>query len=86
LTQYHTFIWADWNSTGYGNLVVLDHGNGYQTFYAHLNGYNVYLGKIVYQGEVIGYTGNTGRSSGPHLHFEIRAYGEQQDPFWGYLP
>jgi LysM repeat protein len=81
-----TVVWAAWNNTGYGNLVVVDHGNGYLTFYAHLSGYNAYPGKVVNQGNIIGYTGNTGRSSGPHIHFEIRLNGFQQDPFWpGYL-
>lgn len=56
----------------YGNLIVINHGNGFETFYAHLSGINVYPGQIVYQGDLIGSTGNTGRSSGPHLHFEIR--------------
>ncbi len=56
----------------YGNLIVINHGNGYETFYAHLSGINVYPGQIVNQGDLIGYSGNTGRSSGPHLHFEIR--------------
>jgi len=56
----------------YGNLVVINHGNGFETFYAHLSGINVYPGQIVYQGDAIGMTGNTGRSSGPHIHFEIR--------------
>lgn len=56
----------------YGNLIVINHGNGQETFYAHLSGINVAPGQIVNQGDLIGSTGNTGRSSGPHLHFEIR--------------
>ena len=56
----------------YGNLIVINHGNGFETFYAHLSGINVFPGQTVTQGELIGYTGNTGRSSGPHIHFEIR--------------
>jgi len=56
----------------YGNLIVINHGNGFETFYAHLSGINVYPGQIVYQGDVIGSSGSTGRSSGPHIHFEIR--------------
>ncbi|MCP4359568.1 MAG: peptidoglycan DD-metalloendopeptidase family protein [Chloroflexi bacterium] len=56
----------------YGNLIVINHGNSFETFYAHLSGINVYPGQIVYQGDLIGSTGNTGRSSGPHLHMEIR--------------
>lgn len=64
----------------YGNLVVINHGNGSETFYAHLSGINVYPGQIVYQGDTIGATGNTGRSSGPHLHFEIRNYDYGSNP------
>ncbi len=60
-----------WNG-GYGNYVVIEHGNGTQTLYAHLNDTIVSTGTRVEQGEVIGHLGNTGRSTGPHLHFEIR--------------
>ena len=82
-----TVVWADWNIHCYGNLIVIDHGNGYVTFYAHLSAINVYPGQVVNQGQIIGATGNTGCSSGPHLHFEIRLNGVHQDPFWpGYLP
>jgi murein DD-endopeptidase MepM/ murein hydrolase activator NlpD len=56
----------------YGNLIVINHGNGFETFYAHLSSISVFPGQTVSQGELIGYTGNTGRSSGPHIHFEIR--------------
>ncbi len=56
----------------YGNLIVINHGNGFETFYAHLSSIGVYPGQTVTQGDLIGYTGNTGRSSGPHIHFEIR--------------
>lgn len=64
----------------YGNLIVVNHGNGYETFYAHLSGISVYPGQIVNQGDLIGYSGNTGRSSGPHLHFEIRQNDFQINP------
>jgi LysM repeat protein len=77
-----TVTFAGWNIYGYGNLIVVNHGNGYETFYAHLNGINVVPGQIVYQGNVIGSTGNTGNSSGPHIHFEIRANGVQDNPCW----
>ncbi len=70
-TAYH---WA------YGKMVVIDHGNGYQTRYGHLNGFNCHIGQRVNAGQVIGYTGNTGRSSGPHLHFETRVNGVPKDP------
>ncbi len=82
-----TVVWADWNIHCYGNLIVLDHGNGYLTFYAHLSAINVVPGQVVTQGQYIGASGNTGCSSGPHIHFEIRLNGVHQDPFWpGYLP
>lgn len=77
-----TVTYAGWNNYGYGNLIVVNHGNGYETFYAHLSGINVVPGQIVYQGNVIGASGNTGNSSGPHIHFEIRVYGNQDDPCW----
>jgi LysM repeat protein len=75
-----TVTFAGWNIYGFGNLIVVNHGNGYETFYAHLSGINVVPGQIVYQGNVIGSTGNTGNSSGPHIHFEIRANGVQDNP------
>jgi LysM repeat protein len=77
-----TVTYASWNVYGYGNLIVINHGNGYETFYAHLSGINVVPGQIVYQGNVIGYSGNTGNSSGPHIHFEIRINGNQDNPCW----
>lgn len=75
-----TVTFAGWNIYGYGNLIVVNHGNGYETFYAHLSGINVVPGQIVYQGNVIGATGNTGNSSGPHLHYEVRINANQDDP------
>lgn len=77
-----TVTYAGWNVYGYGNLIVVNHGNGYETFYAHLSSINVSPGQIVYQGNLIGLSGNTGNSSGPHIHFEIRLYGNQDDPCW----
>ena len=77
-----TVTFAGWNVYGYGNLIVVNHGNGYETFYAHLSGINVSPGQIVYKGNVIGLSGNTGRSSGPHIHFEIRINGVQDNPCW----
>ena len=77
-----TVTFAGWNIYGFGNLVVVNHGNGYETFYAHLSGISVVPGQIVYQGNVIGSTGNTGNSSGPHIHFEVRINGAQDDPCW----
>jgi murein DD-endopeptidase MepM/ murein hydrolase activator NlpD len=63
---------AGWTDIGYGNLVVIDHANGYATYYAHLSGFRVYAGQSVQRGQLIGLVGSTGNSSGPHLHFEIR--------------
>lgn len=64
----------------YGKMIVVDHGNGAQTRYGHLSAFNCYPGQQVKAGQVIGYTGNTGRSSGPHLHFEIRFNGTPYNP------
>lgn len=66
-------VFAGWNNAGYGNLVVIDHGHGWQSYYAHLDTYSVGCGQNVNQGEQIGTMGTTGNSSGPHLHFEIRS-------------
>ena len=77
-------VYAGWNDYGYGNMIMIDHGNGFQTLYAHLSALNVGCGQSVGQGEVIGAIGNTGRSSGAHLHFEIMA-GTKVNP-WSYLP
>lgn len=75
-----TVTFAGWNVYGFGNLIVVNHGNGYETFYGHLSGINVVPGQIVYQGNLIGSTGNTGNSSGPHIHFEIRLHNNQDNP------
>lgn len=77
-------VYAGWNDYGYGNMVMVDHGNGFQSLYAHLSALNVGCGQSVGQGQVIGAVGSTGRSSGPHLHFEIMA-GVKVNP-WDYLP
>ena len=69
---------------GYGNLVVVDHGNGLATAYAHNSAYAATVGQVVAQGTVIAYSGNTGNSSGPHVHFEVRVGGTAVDPL-GYL-
>jgi murein DD-endopeptidase MepM/ murein hydrolase activator NlpD len=62
---------ADNRASGYGNHIRIDHGFGYVSLYAHLSKYNVRRGQKVKRGDLIGYVGNTGRSSGPHLHYEI---------------
>ena len=73
-------IFAGWSSLGYGNTVVIDHGNGFKTLYAHLSQVSQYCGAIVKAGQVIGLSGSTGNSSGPHLHFEVRVPGGYLDP------
>ena len=65
---------------GYGNYICVDHGGGLSTCYAHLSGYASSTGQRVSRGQVIGYSGNTGSSTGPHLHFEVRINGAAQDP------
>lgn len=70
---------ASWNG-GYGNCVMIDHGNGYQTLYAHMSSITVANGAAVSAGTVVGLVGSTGVSTGPHLHFEIFASGSRVDP------
>lgn len=65
---------------GYGNMVDIDHGNGVTTRYAHLSGILVTVGQVVAKGTVLGRAGSTGRSTGPHLHYEVRLDGEAIDP------
>lgn len=67
---------------GYGNLVILRHENGLETFYAHMTKINVNADDWVEAGQVIGFAGSTGRSTGPHLHFEVRYQGYALDPAW----
>jgi murein DD-endopeptidase MepM/ murein hydrolase activator NlpD len=78
-------VYAGWNNWGYGNVVVINHGNGWQTLYAHLSAFNVGCGQSVYQTNVIGAIGSTGNSSGPHLHFEMMYNGTKVNPH-DYLP
>lgn len=73
-------IRADSKSSGFGRHIRIDHGYGYITIYAHLNDYNVRVGQIVKRGDLIGYVGNTGRSRGPHLHYEVHLNGDRLNP------
>jgi murein DD-endopeptidase MepM/ murein hydrolase activator NlpD len=66
-------VYAGWNDYGYGEMIVIDHGSGWQTLYGHLSQINVVCGQEVYQGDTIGLMGSTGMSTGPHLHFELRS-------------
>lgn len=74
-----TVIYAGWMS-GYGNLVAVDHGNGLSTAYAHNSSLAVSVGQSVAAGEIVSYSGNTGNSTGPHVHFEVRVDGSAVDP------
>lgn len=75
-----TVISAVYSEGGYGNYVLIDHGNGFQTLYAHMSDLAVGSGQWVSAGETIGYLGSTGRSTGTHCHFEIRENGNPIDP------
>ena len=74
-----TVIYSGWLG-GYGNLVVVDHGNGLSTAYAHASSLLVSVGQAVSQGQTVSLVGSTGNSSGPHLHFEVRVNGSAVDP------
>jgi len=75
-------IFTGWKG-GYGKLIIIEHKYGYKTFYGHLNKILVKTGQVVKSGQSIGNVGSTGRSTGPHVHFELRrgtAYGTQINP------
>lgn len=72
------------NHSGYGRLVIVDHGFGITTFYAHLSSFSVISGAHVKRGEVIGFTGISGRSTGPHVHYEVRVNNAPVNP-WRYM-
>jgi murein DD-endopeptidase MepM/ murein hydrolase activator NlpD len=78
-------VFAGWAYGGYGNMVMIDHGNGYQTLYGHLSSISAGCGQSVYTGTYIGAVGSTGNSTGPHLHFEVRYLGGFINP-WYVLP
>jgi murein DD-endopeptidase MepM/ murein hydrolase activator NlpD len=84
-TDSGVVVYAGAISGGYGNMVMIDHGNGYQSLYAHLSQISTRCGASVYQGQTVGLAGSTGRSTGPHLHFEIRYFGSFVNP-WQVLP
>ena len=71
---------AGWSSNGFGNYVMIDHGYGYQSIYGHLSKTNVSVGLNVKRGDLIGLTGNSGTSSGPHLHYQIDLNGNHENP------
>ena len=72
--------YAAWSDAGYGNFVIVQHANGYVSRYAHLSRYEAQVGQVLAQGQVLGYVGSTGNSTGPHLHFEILYNGSPLDP------
>jgi murein DD-endopeptidase MepM/ murein hydrolase activator NlpD len=74
-----TIIKADWEG-GYGNLIEIDHGNGLTTRYGHLSRVGVQIGDTVKRGQIIGLIGSTGRSTGPHLHYEVRINNKPINP------
>jgi murein DD-endopeptidase MepM/ murein hydrolase activator NlpD len=81
-TDAGVVVYSGWNTWGYGNMVVIDHGNGWQSLYAHMvTPPPVSCGQSVGQGDVIGYVGMTGgTSTGPHLHFELSYKGSPVNP------
>lgn len=83
--QKGTVYKVDFQPGGYGNVVMVDHGNGLQTIYAHLSRVDVRVGQQLIQGESMGKMGCTGRCTGPHLHFEVHLNGVKQNPL-AYLP
>jgi murein DD-endopeptidase MepM/ murein hydrolase activator NlpD len=80
-----TVLFARYKTTGYGYHLAIDHGGGFVTFYAHCSKILVTEGQAVKAGDIIAEVGSTGRSTGPHLHFEVRINGEIQNPR-SYLP
>lgn len=72
-------VYAGWNDQGYGNLVIVENGP-YRVYFAHLSKIPVKVGEKVTAGTIIGYSGNTGNSTGPHLHYEVRKNGQPIDP------
>lgn len=75
-------VFVGFSQYGYGNVIEIDHGDGYTTLYAHLSGFNLAKCQVVGGGQVIGYAGCTGNCTGPHLHFEVRRGGVNVNP-WG---
>jgi murein DD-endopeptidase MepM/ murein hydrolase activator NlpD len=74
-------VHAEWASGGYGRLVVVDHGGGMQTYYAHLSKINVRIGQEVRRGDIVGAVGSSGRVTAPHLHYEVRIGGAPVNPY-----
>ena len=77
-----TVSYVGWYGGG-GNTVIVNHGNGFRTVYMHMSDFNASVGDTVRQGQCIGYVGSTGNSTGPHLHFQIEIY--LQDQLYNHL-
>ena len=73
-------IESGWNSGGFGNCIVIDHGYGLQSIYGHLSEIKVVKGQNIKRGDLIGISGSTGLSSGPHLHYQIEKFGDHKNP------
>ncbi|HEY6978740.1 MAG TPA: peptidoglycan DD-metalloendopeptidase family protein [Chitinophagaceae bacterium] len=73
---------ADYNAGGYGNHVVINHGYGYETLYGHMYRIKARVGQQIKRGQVIGYVGSTGKSTGPHCHYEVHKSGQPVDPVY----
>jgi murein DD-endopeptidase MepM/ murein hydrolase activator NlpD len=73
-------ILVEYSRRGYGNQIIIDHGYGYKTLYAHMSGFNVKLGQQVKRGDVIGFVGSTGLSTAPHLHYEVHLNNKKVNP------
>lgn len=84
-TDSGVVVYAGWNDWGYGYTVVINHGNGWQSLYAHLSSYTVACGQNIFQGNLVGAVGATGNATGPHLHFELMYNGVKVNPL-DYLP
>ncbi|MDR2110836.1 MAG: M23 family metallopeptidase, partial [Spirochaetaceae bacterium] len=74
-------VTVDYEGGGFGNYIIIKHKHGFYTRYAHLQSFRVHTGQKVQQGEVIGYIGNTGLSTGPHLHYEVHIGSDVVDPY-----
>jgi hypothetical protein len=85
-TDAGVIVYAGWNDYGYGYMIIVDHGNDWQSLYAHLSTINVVCSQSVGQGDIIAAMGSTGNSTGPHLHFELMntVYGKVNP--WNFLP
>jgi murein DD-endopeptidase MepM/ murein hydrolase activator NlpD len=75
-----TVRYAGWGEEGLGFTIVIDHGDGLETLYLHLKGALIQAGTAVARGDAVGEVGSTGHSSGPHVHFEVRRYGQLVNP------